>query len=577
MAEVARPARRRARPDAPRAGPLLRRLERLRLGFGAPAAAEKAGLLSALERATLGSARGVARLHEALCFARAYPDDRDVLGRVERMLARFERRRDLRRFRRTLADTGIAGTEFRYPFFAETARWLARRWPERLAIDWDGFERSGDLEDLLPLMGHFAESPGLDEFDYGTRGWVRHMKGPRESDAAFVIGRLAALPAGDALREKLHDGLDLPVVLRPGPDTPSRTRARAPVRRVSFQTRPLERARPDLRAEARRAPLSVREVPPREGRRLIDLALESMVTRSRDLDVFTYGDPRDVRLVEFGDGLCFACIGARPERRLLLEAVYGALTLRNGVPTGYVLTSALFGSAEIAYNVFETFRGAEAATTYARVLAMTRHLFGADTFTVYPYQLGGAGNTEGLESGAWWFYQKLGFRPRDPGARRLMRRELTRMRARPSHRSSLATLAALGEHNVHLGLGAPRADVIGVLPLARAGLAVTRMMGRRFGAGRERGAEECAREAARLLRARPGAGWSADERLAFDRWAPLVTLLPGITGWGAADRRALAGVIRAKGGRRESDFVHRFDAHGRLRRALRDLVTATRE
>ncbi len=40
-------------------------------------------------------------------------------------------------------------------------------------------------------------------------------------------------------------------------------------------------------------------------------------------------------------------------------------------------------------------------------------LFNVDTFTVYPYQLG-YGNDEGLKSGAWWFYQKLGFRARAP-------------------------------------------------------------------------------------------------------------------------------------------------------------------
>src|SRR4029077_13985236 len=121
---------------------------------------------------------------------------------------------------------------------------------------------------------------------------------------------------------------------------------------------------------------------------LIDLAREAMVTRSRDLDVFCWGDPRDVRLVDAGGGLQCACIGFRPDRRLLLEAVYGFLTLKNGVPIGYVLCSALFGSSEIAYNVFETFRGAEAARVYGRVLGMVRSLFGSDTFTIYPYQLG---------------------------------------------------------------------------------------------------------------------------------------------------------------------------------------------
>ena len=39
-----------------------------------------------------------------------------------------------------------------------------------------------------------------------------------------------------------------------------------------------------------------------------------------------------------------------------------------------------------------------------------------------------------------------------------------------------------------------------------------------------------------------------------------------------ADERALVDVIRAKGGRRESDFVARFDAHPRLGAAIAALA-----
>jgi len=554
----------------------LRELGRRRLEFGPDAAERKRALLARLERARLGTARQVLLLHEALCFMRAYPDDRALLARVERMLGRFERRADLRRHRAALADSGIAGTTIHYRFFASTAAWLARRWPRRLTLEWKDFEHEDLLEALLPLLAHDAESPALDEYDDTLRAWLRRMKRPGESEAAFLILRLAARFKDPFLYEQLYDQLDPPLTLSPGAGTPSRTHAALGAARVAFQRAPLSPGRPDLRAEALRPPRSVRSVPPREGQRLIDLALEAMVTRSRDLDVFTYGDPRDVRRVECGDGLAFACIGARPERRLLLESVYGFLTLKNGIPVGYVLTSALFGSSEIAYNVFETYRGAEAAPIYARALAMTRHLFGTDTFTIYPYQLGD-GNDEGLRSGAWWFYRKLGFAPRDGAARRWMRAEEARMRRRPAHRSSLATLARLARHNVYLALGAPRADVIGMLPLARVGMAAMRTMARRFGADREAGAAACAREAAERLGVGSLTGWSADERHAWRRWAPLVTLLPDIERWSAGEKRAAADVIRAKGGRRESDFVWRFDAHAKLRAAVAQLARSTRE
>ncbi len=63
------------------------------------------------------------------------------------------------------------------------------------------------------------------------------------------------------------------------------------------------------------------------------------------------------------------------------------------------------------------------------------------------------------------------------------------------------------------------------------------------------------------------------EKLAWDRWAPLVLQLRGVGNWPAADRAALARVVRAKGGRRETEFVKRFDRHRRLRQAVLELAS----
>jgi len=217
--------------------------------------------------------------------------------------------------------------------------------------------------------------------------------------------------------------------------------------------------------------------------------------------------------------------------------------------------------------VFETYRGAEAGHVYGWVLACVRHLFGADAFTIYPYQLG-QDNDEALESGAWWFYQKLGFRPRDKATLALMKRELARMARRPKYRSSRATLERLADHNVYYYLGRERRDVIGEVSLSGIGLAVTDYLGRRFGSARVRGERECAREAASRLGVRSFAGWTAGEKLAWSRWAPLLLLARGVEKWTAAEKRNAVAAVRAKGGQRESEFVHRFDRHRKLRTAI---------
>ncbi len=555
----------------PATSTLLRRLERAKAGFGEGSGAAKLALLAALGGRRLADPDQVLRFHECLCFLRAYPDDRRVFRRAGELLAGFSERADLGRHRRELADSGIAGTDIVFPFYWPTARWLARRWPGRLSIDWPGFEKAEELVESLFLLLPYTETPALDELAFELRDWLAELAGPDETGAVFLIRRFEALAMDPFAQEKLYEGFELPLALAPGPDTPSRSRARWAKGPLVFQKAPLERARPDLAREIERPPAAVREAPPREARRLIDLARESMVTRSRDLDVFVNADPGDVRIVDLERGYQFAAIGVVPERRLMFESVYGLLTLKNGVPLGYALVSALYRSAGVAYNVFDTYRGAEAGFVFGRLLATVRSLFGADAVSIDPYQLG-HGNPEGLASGAWWFYYKLGFRPHDPGVKRLARRELARMEKDPGHRSSIATLEKLSAEYLFWYRGRERADVLGRLDLPFAGLAVSRYLAKRFGAERERGIETCAREAARRLGVRSLSRLSPGERLAWERWGPVAAALPGVARWPAADRRALARVIRAKGGRRESDFVSRFDAHPKLRRAIRRLI-----
>ena len=550
-------------------------MEQVHRNYGPGHADSKIVLLDALARQRLPTARAVKRLHEVLCFLRASPDSEGVLTRVQRMLSGFADRPDLRRHATALMDTGIAGTPTFYSFFYPTAQWLAARWPSQLTVSWEDLEHPERLERILHLLGLHAETPGFDELALPVRDWIRRMKGPGETDAVFLLRRMAAIKADVEVRESVFEDLGIMFKLAASPDTPNRTHGYLPPKRVHFVTRPLATTRPDLRRVLRRRRPTITAVSGDEGQRLIDLAREAMVARARDLDAFAYGDPNDVRVIDCGHGLEFVAVGLVPERRLLLEAVYGFLTLMNGAPVGYVLSSALYGSAEVAFNVFDTFRGAEAAQVYGQTLAVLRHLFGATAFTIYPYQLGGAGNKEGLHSGAWWFYQKLGFRPEDPEAIALMEAELAQMRKKPGYRSSRGTLRRIGEYNMYYHVGKSRPDVIGKIPLPNVGLAVTDMVAHRFGADREEGERVLEREMVRLLGAGGRRGWTSGEKLGFRRWAPVAAVLPGVADWPLEDRRALAEVMRAKGGRRESDFVRQFDSHRRLRRALHRLARDT--
>ena len=554
-----------------RPAPVLE-LHRLRTQFGPPASRRKLELLRRLAATTLSSPRQVLQLHECLCFLRAFPDDAALLMQVETMLAGFSRRADVRRHRTALDDTGIAGTTIYFRFFWFTAAWLVARWPDRITVDWANAGDAPRLLTLLPLLATPAESAAMESAAPDARRGVDRLRGPAESGARFLVRRFEALRADSFLREWLFESFDLMLRLDPGPTTPSRTRAAQPVGRIAFQERAFDAGRPDLRRALRRSPRVVRPCNPPQADTWIDAARASMVTRNRDLDVFETADRRDVQRLDCGDGFELVLIGVLPERRFLLDCAYGLLLVQNGVPIGYTQVNVLFGSAAVAFNIFESFRGAGSASIYGRVLGALHHLFGCDAFTVDPYQLGHH-NAEGLRSGAWWFYYKLGFRPHDAAVQEVLRRELRAMQRDARHRSNRATLQALSAAPLFWYASKPRRDVLGHVDLAHIGAHASRLLAVRFGADRERGLRECARLAARRLGvAEPTS--SPGVRSAWQRWAPLVLALGGIEAWSHDDKRALAAVIRAKGGRREVDFARRFDAHRPLRRALLRL-TAT--
>ena len=406
----------------------LRALENLRNVFHEHSGREKRLLMRILERTRLRTAGEVERLHEMLLFIRAYPDDSSTLACASRMLRAFDRRADLRRHADALENSGIAGTAIRFPFYWPTALWLARKWPRLLTLD--RLDRAADrtIGKLFGVRSGFAA--------------IDRIRPRALTDAVCFVRLVERMPGGSFSQEAFYDKIEPVLELRAGRATPSRTRAWHRTGPVHWQRAPLERRRPDVADELRGLPRRVRRIAPREGARVLTLARVQMVTRSRDLDAFAYGDPRQVRIVEDAQGLAFALIGMIAERHRTDATVYGALTLRNGVPIGYMDLVFAGKEVEISFNTFSTFRDGEAARVFVRTLAMLRRVFAARLFRIGPYALG-EGNSEAIDSGAWWFYYKLGLRPRDPAARRLARRELKRWNADRSYRSTRATLEAL--------------------------------------------------------------------------------------------------------------------------------------
>ena len=193
----------------------LRELERRRDRFDPASARIKLQRLRELARTRLARADQVRRLHEALCFLRAYPDDADVLQAVESILEGFERRGDLRAHRDALAYSGIAGTTLWFPFFHPTALWLTEHWPTQLVLERADTTAGESIASLLPALLTPVEAHGLREAKLPGFAALDAVRG-RDTDATFLVRRVDAMPTDERTREAYYDAINPSCLLLAG-------------------------------------------------------------------------------------------------------------------------------------------------------------------------------------------------------------------------------------------------------------------------------------------------------------------------------------------------------------------------
>ena len=422
---------------------LLDRLEGYKRQFGSDVQRELPTLLEALSSRRFPAATALIRFHEALLFFRAYPPHARVLRLTEKLLESFAAR--LARFRGDAEPfeepdvSGIAGTAFSAIFSYDIARWLASRFPREVDIDWDATDPAllGPL--LARLNPMFAED-GLVEANIPYLDWFRRTKRGRGSDLSSLCSAMERLrippPLFDHARIAVRWNLD---------DSPwTRTRLRLPGSREHFfHNRPLiRRADVSLADELRSAPFALEKLSRARGEKMLDLFRATSAMRYRELHGFTYGDAAHMLRADLGRGVEFYVCGVPKEHRLPLRAYHAGMFFKNSVPMGYIECLTLFERIEVGFNLYYTFREGETAWLYARLLRVFRQLLNVSSFAVDPYQVG-FHNEEAIESGAFWFYRKLGFRPASGRVRKLLETEEAKLRADPTHRTTPATLRGL--------------------------------------------------------------------------------------------------------------------------------------
>jgi len=530
----------------------------------------KAQLLTELAQRKIASASLLKRLHELLCFLRAFPDNATVLRLATDSLATFAQRVDSlsSHQRLALADSGIDGTRLCYEFSYHTARLLTHRFPDSMEINWEAYESPERLDSVLIHLIVNAEQQVFDSGEISTEQWVKLAKGNRGiSDMAWLMREIrAARPLRD-VAESLYDEAAIPLdwSLRGAASIGGNAMAwPRPVYRVAG----LRQAVAHPRREIARPLRGIKRLQGREARAMIELALVALAARQREVFSMSCANPEEVYLAPLGAGTHVLVLGVLPQYRLHVEGTYGYVILANGVPVGYGGASPLFGQANTGAHFFAEYRGSEAAYLFGQTLRAFRTLFGTTRFVANPYQFG-RDNPEAIRSGAFWFYYKLGFRPVDPGAATLALAEFENLRSRRGARTDASTLRQLAKSDLHLTLaGAKKGDFFDERWLETCARGATAAMADSPGTDRVAQARGIAAEVADALDAGDRQDWPRAQALGFERLAPTVALIDGLARWTGPQKRAFVSLMRAKIEAQERPYVHRLMKHVPLRQAL---------
>jgi hypothetical protein len=502
---------------------------------------------------------------------------------VEKELRAFRRRvdeyRQLSRDRqaRKLASSGIAGTVTEHPFGYDVTRLLMKWHPGRLEIDWeenveDVIER---LSAFLPLLIAWQENDTFDnDDDLDLRDWLslaRGVKSRSDLKTLMTLFEVSGLPP-EILRQ-LFDSLELLVSWNLASSPASRTLQRVPSGKKFYQREPLKRRTADLRVELFKPPTPTHLLSELEGGRYVRVINEALAARNRELFPITFANPAEVYVNEPGRGVKLLLFGSLPEIRLPLESNFGAMLIRNGMPVGYGICAALFDRVEIAINVFPAFRAGESSFIIEQFFRLFYHYFNSRVFVVRSRQMG-EGDEEALHSGSFWFYYKLGFRAARGSIRRLADAEFEKINRLSGYRSPLRTMKRLAKSDVFLHSDPTRMTEWQELSVARLGLVVTGFFAEKFDGDRRQGIAWAVSRIARVLGVKNMGRWSGNERVAFERLAPLLANISDLPSWADREKKALVRVIRSKGGPRERDYVLRGIRHGGLQTALERIANS---
>ena len=534
---------------------------------------ERIDLLRTAAARPIRSATALREWHDLLLFVLAHPLDeteRAWASDAQRAVAVLVEawRASASRSYEGLLNSGIARAPVEGSYSLSLVRWLLRQWPNEVSLTQVDAPLD-EVQDVLRVLVLPVEQELLEWGFDDAESLLTSLFGPAPTTwLPRLLELLDSLPTDERVRAHLFARLRLYVRVTGNGSNCDLATAMATARAVGgpeeFHPNGLQRE-VDLPALMVLPPVRERRLGANATQRLIDGARTILATMGRETDPVTHACA--VSCFDMGRGLTIALFALAPSYRLAFDSYVGFMAFRNGAPLAYGGAWIFPGRSKIGINIFPSQRGGESAWFFAQLLRLYHSEFGVDRFEAENYQLG-HGNPEGLRSGAYWFYYRLGFRPMTNALRQLAAREAKRLAARAGYQVPKAALNTLVEAGLELVLRESEGPVLDTAALTDA---VRQHIVQRYHGDRGLAMSTALRRARAILReaheprhAIAGTKPTAAETIALHLWSLPLDLVGDLELWSRSEKRLLVKLLRTKGEPTETRHQRLLRTHRRL-------------
>lgn len=514
---------------------------------------------------SFASPAAIRQYHDLLLFALAYPTDEKMrqeaeaeLNRLSLFLKKVAEGRN-QRLQAALSGAAIAYTELAGAYSLSLTQWLAKRFEGHVSLE------SGESDPETVRNTLQALLPGI-EYQHSTQGEpglaarLRLLCGASDpvKQLEWLLRLFEQWQAPGLIKEECWRQLKIFTRWKLASASDSRTGMALPVRKIYYHpgiSRGADCRKLISQQLGNHIPLN-----PAQINHLHDVMKASLAFQHRETDPVTYADPAETFLFDMSRGLQIAVCGMTRDRRLSLESYIGFMAFKNGVPVSYG-GGWLWGSrCKIGVNIYPPFRRGESAWLFSQVMRVYYQQYGARYFTVKPYQFG-KGNPEGLASGAFWFYYKLGFRPEQATIKQLANDEWEKIQADKAYRTPLATLRRFTHSNLEWTLTGPASPSFDASKISQA---VTRMINLQFGGSREHAIKQLGKRFRKICKFSLSNRKNPATAAVLANGSLLTGLIPDLPQWSREEKKQLARLVQLKANGKEREYVLALRHHDRL-------------